>query len=104
MIDWCISARVQIFALGFVSVYEQILESLSAEERGAIFKAYVDALGEDADKYKRDASALEQAANGLTPESLTPNADGNEVQVRVYAGCVRGLGHQARGCSQSTRG
>ncbi|KAG2424022.1 hypothetical protein HXX76_014846 [Chlamydomonas incerta] len=69
-----------IFALGFVSVYEQILESLSAEERAAIFKAYVDALGENADTYKRDAQALEQAANGLTPESLHPDANGNDVQ------------------------
>ncbi|KXZ51189.1 hypothetical protein GPECTOR_13g676 [Gonium pectorale] len=76
----------QIFALGFVSVYEQILESLPEEERAAIFKAYVNALGEDPEQYKRDAAAIEQAASSLTgPTDLTPDASGNAVQAALAA-------------------
>ncbi|GLI66136.1 hypothetical protein VaNZ11_009868 [Volvox africanus] len=71
----------EIFALGFVSVYEQILESLSQEERDTIFVAYVSALGEDPATYKRDAERIEKAAGALTgPDALTPDASGNDVQ------------------------
>ncbi|PNH06627.1 Protein THYLAKOID FORMATION 1, chloroplastic [Tetrabaena socialis] len=71
----------EIYALGFVSVYEQILESLPEAERAGIFVAYVQALGEDPEMYKRDAARIEQAASSLTsPDSLTPDASGNDVQ------------------------
>ncbi|GLC37185.1 hypothetical protein PLESTB_000989200 [Pleodorina starrii] len=76
----------EIFALGFVSVYEQILESLPQEERDAIFVSYITALGEEPETYKRDAERIEKAASGLTgPDALTPDADGNDVQKALAA-------------------
>ncbi|GFR43072.1 hypothetical protein Agub_g4079 [Astrephomene gubernaculifera] len=71
----------EVYALGFVSVYEQILESLPESERSAIFSAYVTALGEDPVAYKRDAAAMEQAASSMAgPDALVPDAEGNAVQ------------------------
>ncbi len=71
-----------MYALGFVSVYEQILESLPEAERAAIFTAYITALGEDPEQYRRDAARIEAAASSLSgPDGLAPDASGNDVQV-----------------------
>jgi hypothetical protein len=75
---------LQIYALGFVSVYDQILEALPSDERDKIFTAYLAALGEDAAKYRRDANKLEQQASALSgPDALTPDNSGSELQVRL---------------------
>ncbi|EFJ41122.1 hypothetical protein VOLCADRAFT_107813 [Volvox carteri f. nagariensis] len=84
----------EIFALGFVSVYEQILESLPQSERDAIFVSYVKALGEDPEAYKRDSERVEKAAGALSgPDALVPDAEGSDVQTSAYIWAY----HQRRG-------
>lgn len=76
--------RLQVFALGVVSVFEQILESLPEGERVQVFKAYIGALDESPDKFKADAARLEETAGALSgPEQLAPDAGGSDVQVRA---------------------
>lgn len=71
----------EVFALGFVSVFEQVLESLPDAERAAIFSAYVKSLGEDPEQYKKDAAKIEQLAGSLSgPDGLTPDANGSDLQ------------------------
>lgn len=42
-----------MFALGFVTVYDQLMEGYpSSEDRDAIFKAYIQALEEDPEQYR----------------------------------------------------
>lgn len=42
-----------VFALGFVTVYDQLMEGYpSDEDRNAIFQAYIKALQEDPDQYR----------------------------------------------------
>lgn len=42
-----------VFALGFVTVYDQLMEGYpSDEDRNAIFQAYVKALNEDPEQYR----------------------------------------------------
>ncbi|XP_041005309.1 protein THYLAKOID FORMATION1, chloroplastic-like [Juglans microcarpa x Juglans regia] len=60
-----------VFALGFVTVYDQLMEGYpSDEDRDAIFKAYVRALKEDPDQYRVDAQKLEDWARAQTATSL----------------------------------
>jgi hypothetical protein len=42
----------EVYALGFVSVFDQILDSFDAAERAAVFDAYITALGEDPRRYR----------------------------------------------------
>jgi hypothetical protein len=42
----------QVYALGFVSVFDQILDGFDVGERDKIFSAYVQSLGEDAAQYR----------------------------------------------------
>ena len=42
-----------VFALGFVTVYDQLMEGYpSDEDRDAIFQAYIKALKEDPEQYR----------------------------------------------------
>lgn len=41
-----------MFALGFVSVFDQILDSFDQGEKAKVFDAYVQALGEDPKRYR----------------------------------------------------
>lgn len=43
---------VQVMALGFVSVFDQILDGYSKDDQQKIFTAYIAALGEDASQYR----------------------------------------------------
>mmetsp|Transcript_385 Transcript_385/g.967 ORF Transcript_385/g.967 Transcript_385/m.967 type:complete len:284 (+) Transcript_385:62-913(+) len=71
----------EVFALGVVSVFEQILESFPSNEREVVFKAYIEALDEKPDTFKADAARLEQTTAALSgPEQLTPDANGSDVQ------------------------
>lgn len=84
----------EVFALGFVSVFDQILESVDAEERAQIFKAYLGALEESPEQFRQDAQQLESSASQLSgPADLVPDANGSplqkalaRVQARVQAG------------------
>ncbi len=85
---------VQIYALGFVSVFDQVLETLPEDARKGIFNAYVTALNEKPEQYRKDAQALEQLAGALSgPEALTADASGSQLQVRaLLVVVVRGRG------------
>lgn len=52
-----------VFALGFVTVYDQLMDGYPNEaDRDAIFKAYIAALNEDPELYRSDAKKLEEWA------------------------------------------
>ncbi|XP_057729337.1 protein THYLAKOID FORMATION1, chloroplastic-like [Arachis stenosperma] len=60
-----------VFALGFVTVYDQLMEGYpSDEDRDAIFKAYINALNEDPEQYRKDAQKLEEWARAQNLTSL----------------------------------
>ncbi|XP_038888611.1 protein THYLAKOID FORMATION1, chloroplastic [Benincasa hispida] len=60
-----------VFALGFVTVYDQLMEGYpSDEDRDAIFQAYIKALNEDPEQYRIDAQKLEEWARSQTAASL----------------------------------
>ncbi|XWS63359.1 hypothetical protein CRYUN_Cryun06bG0089500 [Craigia yunnanensis] len=72
-----------VFALGFVTVYDQLMEGYpSDEDRDAIFQAYIKALKENPEQYRIDAQKLEEWARAQTSSSLVvfPSRDG-EVEV-----------------------
>ncbi len=74
---------MQVFALGVVSVFDQILEALPDAERTMIFNAYIQALGEDPETYRKDSAALEASAS--SGGSLQPDANGTDVQKTLAA-------------------
>ncbi|GFP89542.1 protein thylakoid formation 1 chloroplastic [Phtheirospermum japonicum] len=60
-----------VFALGFVTVYDQLMDGYpSNEDREAIFKAYIEALNEDPAQYRADAQKLEEWARSQSANSL----------------------------------
>ena len=50
---------LQVFALGFVSVFDQVLEGLPDGDRENLFKAYLSSLDEDPSKYRQVPSACQ---------------------------------------------
>jgi photosystem II biogenesis protein Psp29 len=79
-----------VFALGVVSVFDQVLDAFSDEgDRAAVFSAYVSSLGEDPAQYRRDAQSLESLAKEAgSPDALKPDAEGNDLQ-RALADVAR---------------
>ncbi|XP_042495888.1 protein THYLAKOID FORMATION1, chloroplastic-like [Macadamia integrifolia] len=72
-----------VFALGFVTVYDKLMEGYpSDEDREAIFRAYVQSLKEDPEQYRNDAKKLEDWARSQSASSLVdfPSREG-EVEV-----------------------
>ncbi|CAL1406763.1 unnamed protein product [Linum trigynum] len=68
-----------VFALGFVTVYDQLMEGYpSDEDREIIFQAYIRALQEEPEQYRNDAKKLEEWARTQTPTSLVefPSREG----------------------------
>lgn len=60
-----------VFALGFVTVYDQLMEGYpNDEDRDAIFRAYIQALKEDPEQYRNDAQKLEEWARLQNASSL----------------------------------
>ncbi|XP_010924048.1 protein THYLAKOID FORMATION1, chloroplastic [Elaeis guineensis] len=60
-----------VFALGFVTVFEQLMEGYpSNDDRDAIFRAYIQALKEDPEQYRCDAQKLEEWAQAQNANSL----------------------------------
>ena len=59
-------ACVQVSALGFVSVFDQVLEGLPQDVQDEIFKAYMSALDENGDQYRSDATTWEAWGKELT--------------------------------------
>ncbi|XP_002985488.2 protein THYLAKOID FORMATION 1, chloroplastic [Selaginella moellendorffii] len=73
-----------VFALGFVTVYDQLMDGYpNAQDSEAIFKAYIEALGEDPDQYRKDAKKLEEWASSQTASSLASfnSGDGDVEEV-----------------------
>ncbi|XP_077254037.1 protein THYLAKOID FORMATION1, chloroplastic-like [Tasmannia lanceolata] len=68
-----------IFALGFVTVYDKLMEGYpSNEDRDAIFRTYIQALNEDPEQYRIDAQKLEEWARVQNASSLVefPSKEG----------------------------
>lgn len=60
-----------IFALGFVTIFEQLMEGYpSIEDRDAIFRAYIEALKEDPVQYRNDAQKLGEWSQSQNANSL----------------------------------
>ncbi|KAJ4813369.1 Protein Thf1 [Rhynchospora pubera] len=60
-----------VFALGFVTVYEQLMEGYpSNEDKDQIFRSYINALNEDPDQYRANAKKLEEWARTQNGSSL----------------------------------
>ena len=69
-----------MFALGIVSVFDQILDEMDDSDKDALFGAYVKSLGEDASTYRKDADELTELAEACSsPEDLTPSSSGGKV-------------------------
>jgi hypothetical protein len=48
-----VSLWLQVFGLGFVSVFDQVLEGLPEQDKEGLFKAYIAAMGENSDTYRK---------------------------------------------------
>ncbi|XP_019193894.1 PREDICTED: protein THYLAKOID FORMATION1, chloroplastic [Ipomoea nil] len=60
-----------VFALGFVTVYDRLMEGYPTEEdKEAIFRAYIKALNEEPEQYRADAQKLEEWARAQDGNSL----------------------------------
>ncbi len=51
-----------MFALGFVSVFDQIVEGFEEQYKQRLFESYISALGEDAAKYRVSTVVVASAA------------------------------------------
>jgi hypothetical protein len=72
---------LQIFALGVVSVFDQVLCDMESGNRQELFDAYISALSEDAEDYRKDAAQVtEWAQECSSPEELKPDASGFKVR------------------------
>ncbi|XP_024021014.1 protein THYLAKOID FORMATION1, chloroplastic isoform X3 [Morus notabilis] len=60
-----------VFALGFVTVYDQLMDGYpSDEDRAAIFQSYIKALNEEPEQYRIDSQKLEEWARAQNASSL----------------------------------
>ena len=50
---WSLAVIPQVFALGFVSVFDQVLEGLPDNDRESLFNAYISSLDEEGSKYRQ---------------------------------------------------
>lgn len=70
-----------VMALGICSIFDQVLQGLPEAEQQAVFNAYISALEESPEQYRKDAAMLEEAAASAgSVDALLPAADGNECQ------------------------
>jgi hypothetical protein len=80
MLELTATLAIQVFALGIVSVFDQILDEMDETEKEALFGAYVESLGESSATYRKDADNLAELAEGCSsPEDLTPSSSGSKV-------------------------
>ncbi|GMG98634.1 hypothetical protein Nepgr_000474 [Nepenthes gracilis] len=87
-----------VFALGFVTVYDQLMEGYpNDEDRNTIFEAYIKALKEDPEQYRKDALRLEDWARAQTGDSLVEfsSRDGEIEEI------LKGIAERAGGKSFS---
>ena len=72
-----------MFALGFVSVFDQILEGLPEPITQEVFKAYVDALQEDPQQFRRSVPAGAMHLRGGGPPEASRGAYGRPLRTCV---------------------
>ncbi len=68
---------LQVFGLGFTSVFDQVLGGLPEQQGKQIFKAYLNALDEDPDAYRKDAEQMQKWAaekKGTPPPPPPPHS------------------------------
>lgn len=68
-----------VYALGLSSVLDAVLEGLEGGmgDKGAVFDAFIDSLGEDPKKYRSDAAEMEKFARESAGAAMAPSADGS---------------------------
>ena len=64
----CKAFVVQVFALGFVSVFDQVLEGLPDGDRENLFKAYLSSLDEDPSKYRQVPSSCQPYLSDISAQ------------------------------------
>lgn len=86
-----------VFALGFVTVFDQLMDGYPSEsDRDAIFKAYIAALNEDPELYRKDAKKLEEWAAAQSGSGI---ADFTSKDGEVEA-ALKGIAERAAGNGQ----
>lgn len=71
----------KVFALGFLSVYDGIMDSFPGDNQDEILSAFTGALGEDKDKMRKDVEEVTAWASGLSGVSeIAADANGSPLQ------------------------
>jgi len=71
----------KVYALGFLSVYDGIMESFPGDNQGEILEAFCGALGTDLAQLRRDAEEVEQWASSCDgASSVSADASGSPLQ------------------------
>eukprot|EP00467_Chlorarachnion_reptans_P002681 CAMPEP_0114505588 /NCGR_PEP_ID=MMETSP0109-20121206/10938_1 /TAXON_ID=29199 /ORGANISM="Chlorarachnion reptans, Strain CCCM449" /LENGTH=311 /DNA_ID=CAMNT_0001684047 /DNA_START=156 /DNA_END=1091 /DNA_ORIENTATION=- len=78
-----------VFALGVCSVFDQVFESLGEERKGQLFDAFISALDESPDAYRKDQATLEEWAKSRSASDIAPNASGDDIE-KLLAGIADG--------------
>ncbi|KAI0505059.1 hypothetical protein KFK09_016016 [Dendrobium nobile] len=86
-----------VFALGFVTIYEQLMEGYpSLEDQDAIFRGYIESLREDSEQYRDDAKKLEEWGRSQDTTTLVDfSSRGGDVEniLKDIADRVQGMGN-----------
>ncbi|KAK9861212.1 hypothetical protein WJX84_009589 [Apatococcus fuscideae] len=93
LMRWNINYKYDaIFGLGFTSVFDQVLGGLPAEQSKKLFKAYLNALDEDPDQYRKDSEQIGKwaAEKKGSPDQVTPKEDGDDFQKALAAVAEKG--------------
>lgn len=96
-----------MYALGFVSVFDQVLDGYQAGDKDAMFNAYIRALNEDPAKYRvREGMGLAAAAAAASGEgraSRGGKGGGAVAAAAVATGDAAGGNKGGWGCSSSSK-
>eukprot|EP00963_Diacronema_lutheri_P009043 scaffold800_cov327-Pavlova_lutheri.AAC.12 len=80
-----------VFAAGFCSVFDQVMEGYEPDEVKAIFNAYINSLQESPEQYRNDATRMDAAAEGAgSADGLFENAEIAEVLNQAKARVEQG--------------
>jgi hypothetical protein len=78
----CWFAPLQVYALGFVSVFDQVLDGFDSADKDKIWKAYVQALGEDPAQYRvsrGDGTGGEGGGRTTRGQGVCGGGEGREI-------------------------
>lgn len=90
-----------IFALGYVTVYDQLMDGYpSLQDKDSIFKAYIEALNEDPDRYRSDAKKLEEWGSSKTAQTIvsfkSENGEVESILKEISKRAAEGKFHYSR--------